>query len=142
MIGEPFPVPDEIAILVVEDHAGLRDTLVDVINRMDGFTVRDNVATAELAVELLRSGPPPDLAVIDMSLPLMSGSKLVTEIHGLAPEVLCVILSGHREGHYVEQALSAGASGYILKGDPYELEHAIRNVLDGERYLSPRLRIS
>jgi DNA-binding NarL/FixJ family response regulator len=52
-----------------------------------------------------------------------------------------VILSGKRELHCVERALSAGASGYILKGDPYELESALRQVLSGRQYLSPRLPV-
>jgi DNA-binding NarL/FixJ family response regulator len=132
----------EVPILVVEDHPDVRSLLVEVINRIDGLVVRDEAASGELAVDLLRHGPAPDLAVIDMSLPSMSGADLVAEIRRRVPEVLCVILSGHREGHYVEQALAAGASGYILKGDPYELEGAIRHVLDGGVYLSPGLRIS
>ncbi|HJU25170.1 MAG TPA: response regulator transcription factor, partial [Rhodanobacteraceae bacterium] len=82
-----------------------------------------------------------DVAMIDMSLPLMSGIELVATLRERHPQTHCVILSGHNEASYVERAFGAGAQGYLLKGEPSEIETAITRVLAGERYLSAGLHV-
>ncbi|MGH8144783.1 MAG: response regulator [Rhodanobacteraceae bacterium] len=81
-----------------------------------------------------------NVVLIDMSLPQMSGIKLIAALHTQFPEMRCLIMSGHNEPGYVQRALAAGARGYVLKGKPPEVQPAIEAVLAGERYLSPALR--
>jgi two-component system response regulator DesR len=58
------------------------------------------------------------------------------------PDLRCTILSGHRSPAYVRQALEVGANGYLLKGDPAEIERGLQAILAGKRYVSPDLRES
>jgi DNA-binding NarL/FixJ family response regulator len=70
----------------------------------------------------------------------MGGIELVAALREQRPEMRCLILSGHNEKSYVQRALAAGAQGYLLKGEPAEIENAITRVLSGEQYLSASLR--
>jgi DNA-binding NarL/FixJ family response regulator len=118
---------------------------------LSGLSAVELVGTAESAEEALEAlarlenetaaedKTAVDLVLADMSLPAMNGAQFVSEVRVRWPELPCVILSGHSEKSYVERAFEAGAEGYILKGDPYELEEAIEQVLDGKRYTSPAL---
>ena len=81
-----------------------------------------------------------DLALVDVSLPAISGIDLVQQIHTEFPQLRCVMLSGHMTQKYVRQALEVGASGYILKDDVNGILEGIRLVLGGEIYVSQALR--
>ncbi|MEZ4617573.1 MAG: response regulator [Caldilineaceae bacterium] len=127
-------------IYLVEDHLMIQRTLTSFIERMAAFEVCGVARSAERALELLPDAAP-DLVLIDMSLPRMSGAELVREIRRRWPALLCVLLSGHGEQNYVQQAVAAGAKGYILKGKPAELEPALKQIVAGEFYLSEGLRV-
>jgi DNA-binding NarL/FixJ family response regulator len=129
-------------IYIVEDHDRMRRMVVSFLSGKAGFECVGEAATAEEALEELaqfEDETAVDLVLIDMSLPKMNGAELVSEIQQRWPALPCVVLSGHGEDAYVNRALEAGAQGYILKGDPYELKGAIEQVLRGERYKSPAL---
>lgn len=127
-----------LTVMVVEDHDLMRETLIEVIDRMPGFEVCAGVASGEaaLAAPACRRA---DIVLVDMSLPGMTGAEFVAEVLRRRPSVVCVMLSGHREPHYVERAFDAGARGYVVKGRPAEIEVALRTVADGEQYRSPSL---
>ena len=74
--------------------------------------------------------------LIDLSLPGMDGIELMRELRSRYPDLRCAILSGHRSKVYAHRALAAGARGYVLKGDPIEIEAALNAILSGERYVS------
>jgi DNA-binding NarL/FixJ family response regulator len=83
----------------------------------------------------------PDLAVIDISLKTVSGLELVKNIKALRPELPLLVMSMHDESLYAERALRAGARGYIMKNEANErIRAAIQRVLDGELYLSDRIK--
>jgi DNA-binding NarL/FixJ family response regulator len=125
-------------IYLVEDHPLMRATLSEYLATAPDLRLCGTAATGELALEALASDPP-DLLLVDVSLPGMSGLELVENVVQRWPGVACVILSGHPQPAHVERALQAGARGYILKGNPYEIPEAIRHVLDGGTYLSEGL---
>lgn len=127
------------ALLIVEDNATFATTVVHFINRIPGITVAALVQTAEEALEQLPRLAV-DLALIDVSLPVMSGIELMTAIRQQMPGLRCVMLSGHHETDYVRRALAAGAQGYVLKENPLDLVAAIRAVTAGESFLSAELR--
>jgi len=81
-----------------------------------------------------------DVALIDLALPGMNGIDLIAALQEARPELPCIILSAHREGGYVKQALSVGARGYITKENPLAIIEGIERVLAGEIYLSEDLR--
>ena len=126
-------------VYIVEDNDRMRALLRDWIGELPGLSVCGAAATAETALQEM-PGLDPDLAVIDMSLPAMGGIELVAALREQRPQMRCLILSGHNEKSYVERALAAGARGYLLKGEPAEIENAIAQVLSGEQYLSASLK--
>lgn len=129
-------------IYLVEDHSLMRQALQSSVEMQPGLVVCGAAASAEeaLAAFTAPGGMPADVALIDMSLPGMSGIELVRKLLAHCPALRCLILSGHREPIYVEQALAAGAWGYVLKGYPTDIPEAIAAVLGGNRYLSRALR--
>ncbi|HUG62373.1 MAG TPA: response regulator transcription factor, partial [Methylomirabilota bacterium] len=82
----------------------------------------------------------PDLLLVDLSLPRMNGADLIQLAQERWPDLPSLVLSGHGEAAYVTRARAAGARGYVLKGNPYELPDAIHSVLRGKEYLSVALR--
>ena len=77
-----------------------------------------------------------DLALIDVSLPGMSGIKLLSAIHALKPDLPCMMVSGHLAKHYVQQSMAAGARGYALKEDISGILEGVHAVLNGETFVS------
>lgn len=119
----------------------MRESVCSLLERQPDLEVCGQAASAETALAALAEADV-DVALIDVSLPDASGIELAAEITRRHPDVIVVMLSGHRESSYVVQALDAGAGGYILKGQGIEIADAVRRVLAGELYLSPSLRLA
>lgn len=126
-------------IYLVEDHPLLQRMLREVIARWPELQVCGGATTAHAALVQLPTLAI-DLMLVDVSLPDRNGIELVELILRQRPALPCVMLSGHQEHSYVQQALVAGARGYIAKGNPLELRDAINQVLQGRLYVSPSLR--
>jgi DNA-binding NarL/FixJ family response regulator len=135
-------------IFLVEDNDIVRESLAEYISAMGAYEVCGVAASAEEALDRLERLETAtadaeslglDLLVVDLSLPGMDGAQLIEHIGQRWPDTPCVICSGHRETTYVERALAAGSQGYILKGQPSELQEALPKILAGERYLSEKL---
>ena len=95
--------------------------------------------TAVRALERIRSERP-DVAIVDLSLGLDSGLRLVTQLDASMPDVRVLILSMHEETLHAERALAAGASGYIMKHEAmHNLIAAIRCVASGKTYVSAQM---
>lgn len=127
-----------IQIYIVEDHDVMRSALVDFIEGETSFEIAGQADSAEQALEELKETTV-DLALVDTRLPEMNGIELVEKLTTRQSDLKCMMLSGHDEEAYVEKALEAGASGYVVKGNPDEIPEAIHKVLEGEVYLSNRL---
>ncbi len=131
--------PDKKKIFIVDDHAVLRDGLTELINHSDELTVCGEAATAEEALERIPAAAP-DLVLVDLSLPGMSGMDLLSALHERHSSLKILVLSMHEESLHAERAVRAGARGYIMKSQvAREVQSAIRTVLAGELYLSPKL---
>jgi DNA-binding NarL/FixJ family response regulator len=126
-------------IFLVEDHAIMRRSLVNLLQREPDLTVSGQAASVAEALERIPQSEP-DLILVDVSLPGRNGLSLVEELGQERPELLCLILSGHNEAIYAKAALQAGARGYVMKGDPAAVLEAIRTVLRGEVYVSEAMR--
>lgn len=126
------------SIYVVEDHPIMRLMLCELIESMPDLDVCGAAASGEEALAELATLAP-DVILIDISLPGMSGIDLVKTIRERWPGRCCLMQSGHQEASYVEQSLEAGAQGFILKGSTGETMTAIWQVLGGQVYLSPSL---
>src|SRR5262249_38734121 len=83
----------------------------------------------------------PDLVIVDVSLPDGHGIELVKDLHARYPEMIIMMLSMHDETLYAERALRAGARGFVMKQESTEVViTALRQVLSGGTYLSPRMQ--
>ena len=129
----------KLRVLLADDHnivrAGLR-ALIDAQADMEVVAeVADGEAAARLAAEL-----GPDVAVMDVSMPLLGGAPATERITRERPEVKVLALTVHEDRGYLQQLLQAGASGYLLKrAAADDLIHAIRTVARGGTYLDPSL---
>lgn len=130
--------PTRPIVSIVEDHDVFRETLCTVVTASDDWVLDGVATTGEEAVAMLEEHHP-DVLLVDLSLPAMSGFELVRTVRERWPDVRCLILSGHAQPAYAQQALDLGAHGYVLKGAPRHLREAIRTVLAGGRYVSESL---
>jgi len=126
-------------VLVVDDHALVRDGLKSVLREHAATTDVGEAATAADASRLARERDW-DLAIVDISLAGRSGLDVVAELKVLRPRMPVLVLSMHSEQQYARRAFRAGAAGYITKSTSRaELARAIRRVGAGGRYVSPEL---
>ncbi|MDX1614862.1 MAG: response regulator transcription factor [Candidatus Promineifilaceae bacterium] len=135
------------SILIVEDHHQVAELLVRLLQRRSDHRVIGVAASAEEALERLdrlsvesAGGQLPDLALIDVSLPEMNGIELLQALQRSYPALPCLMLSGHKEGHYVQRSLAAGARGYVTKENPRILLEGVRQVLAGQIFVGEDLR--
>ena len=125
-------------IILVEDHEVLRDGIRSLIGATDDFEIVAEAADGATAVELVAQHRP-DIVVMDIWLPRLSGIEATRKIaQGNATRVL--ILSQHDSWSYVEDALKAGAAGYLVKtSSGFQLLTALRAIREGKSYLSPEI---
>lgn len=126
-------------ILIVDDHAVVRDGVKTIVGERFGEVVLGEASTANEALELARQEEW-DAVVLDISLGGRSGLEVLKELKHLRPKLPVLILSMHSEAQYARRAFKAGASGYITKESSHaELVAAINKVIEGRRYVSAAL---
>jgi len=126
-------------ILLVDDHAILRKGLLLLLNNNEDMIVVGEAEDGDTALKLVQELSP-DMVIMDISMPGLSGIDAAREINTRFPETKIIALSIHSEKNYVQGMLKAGASGYILKESvPEDLVRGIRAVMQGEGYLSPAI---
>ena len=122
----------------MEDHAVMRGMLCETVERQPECELAGAASSAEEALATMDPASV-DLVLVDLSLPRMSGVELVRRLSERTPALPCLIVSGHVEVAYAEQALAAGARGYVLKGRPADLTAGILAVASGKRHVSSPL---
>jgi DNA-binding NarL/FixJ family response regulator len=129
--------PLKTRILLADDHALVRRGLRLVLEAEPDMEVvgeaGDGAAAIQLALET-----PADLAILDISMPRMTGLQAVAEIRRRKPGLRCLMLSMHENERYLYEALKAGAAGYVLKSvADRDLVNAVRAAMRGEPFLYP-----
>src|SRR6478735_2734808 len=123
--------PSSKSVVIVEDDAAVRETLAAVLARADGMRLVGSFGSGEDAV----AGVPalrPDILLVDINLPGIDGVECVRRLGGVLPDALIIMLTVHDDTDTIFEALSAGASGYLLKPvQAAELLEAIRDVHAG-----------
>jgi len=123
-------------ILVADDHGIVRSGLRMLIDRQEGMRVVAEADDGVAAVEAAQREHP-DVAVLDVAMPRMTGIQAAREIKAHCPGTSVLLLSMHDEERYLFDALKAGASGYVLKRAADEdLIEAVRSVAAGRPFLS------
>lgn len=126
-------------IVLVDDHQIMRDGLRLLLTGQPGWEIVGSAFNGDAAWKIIVQAQP-DLVIMDLDLPGEDGVSLTTRILGAYPKIKILVLTATAEPQIVRAALSAGASGYLLKSNASELlRAAIREVLAGQIYLSPEI---
>lgn len=126
-------------IVIAEDHTILRQGLGALLSSNPDFEIVGEAEDGHESVRLVETLSP-DLILMDLSMPKMTGIEAISEIKKRSTDTKIVVLTVHKGEEYVLSALKAGSDGYVLKdANRDELAIAIKKVLEGKRYLSPEI---
>jgi DNA-binding NarL/FixJ family response regulator len=126
-------------IIIAEDQTLVRQGLRSLLSSVPELQI---VAEAENGLEAIRCAVKhkPDLILLDLAMPKMSGISALKEIKRQFSGIKILALTFHTSEEYILEAFESGADGYCLKNDTHaELLYAIKNVLSGKNYLSPTI---
>lgn len=128
-----------INVLIADDHAILRSGLKMLINGAGGITVAGEAGTGREAVEKFRKLSP-DIVILDVTLPELSGLEAAREIKKIDPGARILVLTMHDNANYVREFVRIGVAGYIVKKSAdSELISAIRAISRGDMFIDPSL---
>ena len=126
-----------IRIMLADDHSIVRTGLKQVLSDAPEFAVCAEAATGDEVLAQVRQSPP-DLLLLDMSMPGRSGIELIKQLKSEYPKLPILVLSMHKEEQYAVRAIKAGAAGYLTKEHAgEELIGALRKVAGGSVFISP-----
>lgn len=130
-VTRPVAGRGPVRVIVVEDHALVREGTAELLERDPGLTVVGQASSAEEALKLIGSQRP-DVALVDVELPGMNGIALARAVADQVAETRILILSAYDDYAYVIGALEAGVAGYLLKtSSARELRDAVRTAAGG-----------
>jgi DNA-binding NarL/FixJ family response regulator len=125
---------------VVDDHAVVRESITERLNREVGFALIGSAGSADEAVEKVRASAP-DIILMDIDMPGLNCFDAARTMMAIRPVAKVIFLSGHVHDSYIEQALAVKARGYLTKGESAaSVATAIREVASGGAYFSEAVR--
>jgi two-component system, NarL family, response regulator DesR len=128
-----------IRVLLAEDEELIREALAGLLERESDIEVVATAADGRQAIDRALAHRP-DVAVVDLQMPVVDGIGVVTELGRALPTCAAVVLTGHGRPHVLRQALASGARGFLAKGAPgAALADVVRRVHEGHRYVDPVL---
>ncbi|MEO8431281.1 MAG: response regulator transcription factor [Acidobacteriota bacterium] len=126
-------------VLLADDHAVLREGLVQILAKSMPHASFGEARSGEEALELVRRERW-DLVLLDITLPDRNGIEVLKDLRHVAPEMPVLMLTMHPEDEFAVRALKAGAAGYVMKNsDSDEIARAVERVLTGGRYITDSL---
>lgn len=129
----------KIRVMLVDDHAGLREALRKLIDLQPDLEVAAEASGGRVALQLV-SRINPDVVLMDGSMPEMNGVETTRRLKRLQPKTKIIALTLYGESTYLEEMVAAGVSGYLMKtGAPENLINAIRLVSTGGTYFDPTI---
>jgi DNA-binding NarL/FixJ family response regulator len=129
------------SILLADDHVMFRQGMKRILEGVADLEVVGEVGDGLKLLERLKKSPP-DMVILDISMPNLRGIEATKEIKTANSEVKVLILTMHKDKEYLYHAISAGADGYLLKEDAdTELFSAIETIRRGGNYISPLLSV-
>ena len=127
-------------VWIVEDNDEYRRTVQDLVDLSDGFAAPHAFPSGEELFEFLNQHFAPDLLLVDIGLPGMSGIEVVQRMSRLAPDTCLVMLTIHEDNDLIFEAICGGASGYLLKtADSSDIVQALREACQGGAPMTPQI---
>lgn len=127
------------SILLADDHVLIRHGIKNIIKQNDELEVVGEVSNGEELMNFLQETVP-DLLILDISMPKISGLEAVARVKKKYPQVKILMLTMHKNKQYFYQSMSSGADGYLMKDDSEkELLSAVNKIREGKTYISPIL---
>jgi DNA-binding NarL/FixJ family response regulator len=132
-------VENQIRVLIVDDHAGVRTGIKNLLQTAKDMVVVGEGGNGAEAIELVASKDP-DILLLDIELPDQRGDMVMRRIHDIQPDMKVLAVSSYSDRDYILGMLENGASGYITKDEaPMMLLDAIRSIIrNGKSWFSPR----
>ena len=137
-------LPDPIKVAIIEDQRTIREGLAALIGGTDGFSCTGSYGSMEEALKKigLKAEDVPDVALVDIGLPGMSGIEGIGLLRELYPAMPVLMLTVYKDDDRIFKAICAGARGYLMKQEgPENILRAMRQVLDGQTYVSERMSV-
>jgi len=129
----------KIKILIADDHKIIREGLRSLLNEQEGMEVVAEADNGRMAVDLVNKHSP-HIAIMDIQMPVLNGIEATREIVAKKGKTKVIVLSMYSDKRFISEMLKAGASGYLLKDCAFEeVANAVRTVLEGKIYLSPKI---
>lgn len=133
----PSPSDNQITAVLVDDHDLLRQGIISLLSQLPDVKVVGEAGDAIAGLRVIDKIKP-DVAILDITMKGLSGIEMIPRIKSISPRTKIVMYTMHENADYIQQAMQAGATGFVLKFDPAtELETAIRQVHSGQNHLSP-----
>jgi len=133
-------IVERINVWVVEDDKEYRSVLARVLNSQADLACPRSFVRAEEAIECFDSDDPPEVLLMDIVLPGISGTEAIGRIKPISPSTTIVILTNYAEDEKILKAICAGASGYLLKtSHPEEIARSIREAMSGGAAMNPQI---
>ncbi len=130
---------EKIRIVIADDHAVVREGTRALLEREEDFEVIGEARDGEEAIKLIEKTNP-DVAILDISMPKITGIEVTRKIKPRFPALAILILTAYDNDEYVFALLEAGAAGYLLKDVPgQEIIDAVRAIHSGESVLHPSI---
>src|SRR5690349_17119804 len=128
-----------VTVLLADDHPIVRQGLRHLLEAEPDLKIVGEASDGLQAVQFTEKFKP-NVLILDIMMPGLNGLEVLRQVKDRSPATCCVVLSMQSADVYVVEALKAGALGYVLKETgPSELVNAVQQVIEGKRYLSPRL---
>lgn len=132
-------IKDNISVVLVDDHDLVRAGTRQYLERSPHITVVGEAVDGLLAQEIIKRTKP-DVALIDIKMPVQGGIELTRWIRANHPDMKVIMLSAYDDDPYIIAALEVGANGYVLKNtSPAKLIHAVETVVEGGSALDPSI---
>jgi two-component system invasion response regulator UvrY len=129
-----------MTILIVDDHKLIRETWSFILNEEPGFKVIAGCGSAEEAIEIAKKNQP-DIVILDVNLPGMSGLNAISEIQKSSPSSKILGVSMHTQPTYAREMIKRGAKGYLTKTSPKdEMLLALKSIDAGKNYICDEIR--
>jgi len=129
----------KIRLVLADDHPMIRAGFKTLLAQSNDFEISGEAGNGQELIRIVGQVKP-DVTLVDVHMPGMSGLEALEKLHASFPEIKFVVLTMHEEREYVQKALKAGADGYLLKNiEREELEKAIHTVYKGGKYFSPAI---